>query len=100
MNPEKAGPLRSVKDVVDHGAGHRTWHLECGHKLGKKASVPVPTRAHCSACRVQIDQKYRTVRTCRVCGCTNLDCSGCIERTGEPCHWIEADLCSACEGKG
>ena len=33
---------------------------------------------------------------CRVCGCTDDDCSGCIERTGEPCSWIEADLCSAC----
>ncbi len=36
------------------------------------------------------------VRRCRVCGCTDLDCRGCIERTGEPCHWVEQDLCSAC----
>ena len=36
------------------------------------------------------------VRRCRACGCTDLDCSGCIERTGRPCHWVEADLCSAC----
>ena len=36
-------------------------------------------------------------RECRVCGCTDADCSGCIRRTGEPCHWIEDDLCSACE---
>lgn len=35
---------------------------------------------------------------CRVCGCTDLDCRGCYERTGTPCHWVEADLCSACEG--
>jgi len=35
-------------------------------------------------------------RTCRVCGCTDLDCSQCIEKTGFPCHWVEADLCSAC----
>ena len=39
------------------------------------------------------------VRRCRVCGCTDDDCSRCIERTGEPCHWIEPDLCSACVGK-
>ena len=37
-----------------------------------------------------------TVRTCRVCGCTDDDCSICIERTGEPCHWVAGDLCSAC----
>lgn len=35
---------------------------------------------------------------CRVCGCTEDDCSGCIEKTGEPCSWVEADLCSACVG--
>ena len=34
--------------------------------------------------------------TCRNCGCTGEDCSGCVERTGEPCYWVEADLCSAC----
>lgn len=36
-------------------------------------------------------------RKCRVCGCTDLDCSGCFKRTGEPCHWVAADLCSACK---
>jgi hypothetical protein len=35
---------------------------------------------------------------CRSCGCTDDDCSGCIARTGEPCHWIEGDLSSACAG--
>lgn len=40
-----------------------------------------------------------TPRHCRVCGCTDVDCSECIERTGQPCHWIEDDLCSACAGK-
>lgn len=33
---------------------------------------------------------------CRVCGCTDDDCRDCIEKTGEPCHWVENDLCSAC----
>jgi hypothetical protein len=36
------------------------------------------------------------VRICRVCGCTDDDCLECIERTGEPCSWVEGDLCSAC----
>ncbi len=39
------------------------------------------------------------IQSCRVCGCTDANCSGCIEKTGEPCHWIEKDLCSACIGK-
>ncbi len=36
-------------------------------------------------------------RRCRNCGCTQDDCSQCIEKTGGPCHWVEKDLCSACE---
>jgi hypothetical protein len=36
------------------------------------------------------------VRRCRVCGCTDRDCRRCIARTGRPCYWVEADLCSAC----
>lgn len=39
------------------------------------------------------------LRACRMCGCTELDCRGCIEKTGKPCSWVEDDLCSACVGK-
>ncbi len=35
-------------------------------------------------------------RRCRECGCTEWDCSQCTRRTGEPCRWVEEDLCSAC----
>ena len=37
------------------------------------------------------------LRECRVCGCTDDDCQCCITRTGSPCHWVEYDLCSACQ---
>ena len=37
------------------------------------------------------------VRTCRVCSCTDLDCRQCFQKTGQPCRWVELDLCSACE---
>jgi len=33
---------------------------------------------------------------CRQCGCTEYDCNQCIEAQGEPCHWVEPDLCSRC----
>ena len=36
------------------------------------------------------------MRHCRVCLCTDDNCSVCIQRTGKPCHWVSADLCSAC----
>ncbi len=35
---------------------------------------------------------------CRICGCTEGRAC-CDAETGECCHWVEADLCSACEGK-
>jgi hypothetical protein len=38
------------------------------------------------------------VRTCRVCGCNDDDCSQCIAKIDMPCIWVSADLCSACRG--
>jgi hypothetical protein len=38
--------------------------------------------------------------TCRICGCTDTDCTWCVVLTGERCHWTEPDLCSACAGFG
>ena len=32
-------------------------------------------------------------RKCRLCGCT--EDRACVV-AGEPCHWVEPDLCSAC----
>jgi DNA polymerase-3 subunit beta len=46
------------------------------------------------------DDPGTKARRCRVCGCTDDDCSQCIEKTGEPCHWVEEDLCSACVSEG
>ncbi len=36
------------------------------------------------------------IQTCAVCGCTDLDCSQCIEAQGHPCHWATPNLCSRC----
>ena len=37
-------------------------------------------------------------RECRACGCSQFN--ACVSEAGIPCHWIEADLCSACETTG
>lgn len=36
---------------------------------------------------------------CKTCGCSQNDCSQCIERTGYPCSWAtsDEDECSACQ---
>lgn len=33
-------------------------------------------------------------RECRICGCTDLN--ACVDVDGEPCAWMDEDLCSAC----
>ena len=35
---------------------------------------------------------------CRVCGCVDEDCYCCVMHTGDPCWWVDLDLCSACRG--
>jgi hypothetical protein len=39
------------------------------------------------------EKKIRSSK-CRVCGCTHH--TPCINMIGEPCHWVEKDLCSCC----
>jgi hypothetical protein len=36
---------------------------------------------------------------CRICGCTEDDCSGCVAIIGEACSWADEahTLCTACE---
>lgn len=36
---------------------------------------------------------------CQICGCTQSDCTQCIERYGSPCSWTtsEENMCSACQ---
>ena len=58
-----------------------------------------PSRHDLNQAQADLDafaHEYGLLPCCRKCGCTDLDCSGCIARTGEPCYWIEPGLCSAC----
>ena len=42
------------------------------------------------------------MKRCRICGCTDEDCSQCIAKTGEPCEWVpeleneEGGICTNC----
>ncbi len=47
---------------------------------------------------IAIDKSSKT-RKCRVCGCTDDDCSQCIEAQGHPCFWVEDNLCNRCEAE-
>jgi hypothetical protein len=85
-------------------------HFECGCSIGSGlmpcgealcSCVPAknnPDRAKQEGAGFWMEPMPGCIRTCRVCGCTDYNCAVCIERTGEPCHWAEEDLCSACLG--
>jgi hypothetical protein len=66
-------------------ASQKVLQLSARHSLNE-AVMEMVKMAHPD----QAEQK------CRVCGCTDNDCRGCVERTGEQCFWVETGLCSAC----
>ena len=73
----------------------------CGHSGPKLAGLGV----ECGPLAVFMpvnwicDSFIPSVQTCRECGCTEADCSQCVEAQGHPCHWVEIDLCSRCKDK-
>lgn len=64
-------------------------------KPNKMPGIYLPPPRRRSVCDEPVPSPV--YRVCRVCGCTDDDCLGCIERTGEACWWIDDDLCSACQ---
>lgn len=53
---------------------------------------------HAHELEALVDQLLATphLGKCGRCGCTDDNCSGCVERSGQPCHWVAPNLCSAC----
>lgn len=60
-------------------------HL-CGNAITQTEAIAL---GMCPDC---FDEQPR----CRICGCTDDDCSQCVAAQGYPCHWVEDDLCSRC----
>lgn len=42
--------LRRIVTVESLAGGRVRWELECGHQIGKRASIPVPERTRCLSC--------------------------------------------------
>lgn len=83
--------------VGTHGGGFKYPRLAEAYKhfFGADFANAHDAMADVRACR-DVYFALTDPQTCRACGCTDADCSGCIARTGEACHWIARDLCSAC----
>lgn len=69
-------------------------HFKCPH-CGAHFTNIISEQEKVTSVKVSMES-HTSIRKCRVCGCTDNDCSGCIERTGYRCSWVEEDLCSAC----
>lgn len=79
---------------TNHTRGDLAWENQAG---SIKESVRRDLTAFFTAYYAAIPSIFDS-STCRQCGCTDDDCTECVERTGEACHWVEVDLCSACAG--
>lgn len=73
---------------------HPAWWV----RIGEKNFGPYYTRSEAEEVAEMLVE-YSPDRACRECGCTEDDCSQCIERTGMACYWVEPNLCSACAGE-
>lgn len=86
--------------IAEEAPAERTPAAEA-EEMGHPVELPDPELWEAAAAMIaepidEHDAEISDARTCRVCGCTDWDCAECIERTGTPCSWVEADLCSAC----
>lgn len=75
----------------------KSWaHLNAdGTPKGTKRAKPPKTGKGEAKQKAAKKRKAKPVAgVCRVCGCTENE--ACETEAGEPCHWVEPDLCSAC----
>lgn len=84
------GKLANTKD-------REPWSrwLELPVRSSLALQLGIVTPITCPDCK-GAGKVQKSIRKCMVCGCTDEDCSGCIERTGQPCYWVSENLCSAC----
>lgn len=95
-DPSKAGRHQTVDGVRRDLEKHRAALLR-GWRVMR---YPSTDKAQALAWAREVRELLRRIDPvtdeCAVCACTDADCSGCIERTGEPCYWARSALCSAC----
>jgi ParB family chromosome partitioning protein len=87
----QAGITTAAGDVFTDPKNMSVWF---GRKAGRVPALH--DRTSMLAIETLFNIAVITGEKCRVCGCTEEDCRQCIEATGQPCHWVEKDLCSRC----
>jgi hypothetical protein len=97
--PDAIGRHQTVdgirRDLEKHrGAVLRGWHI-----MRYPATDKANALAWAREVRELLGMIDPVLDQCAVCDCTELDCSQCVGRTGEPCYWARAGVCSACAGR-
>jgi ParB/RepB/Spo0J family partition protein len=89
-------PIRCIVEWFWDGL-RQTWYLVDSEIQEAMKAVGPMLGFDVGAAYAKAKEKVaKRKRKCRVCGCTDDDCSQCVATSGEPCHWVEDDLCSAC----
>jgi len=98
--PAEEGDFTRVK-FMSGNVNDRYWVTGGGAETLREAIRAAMTAGQSSAAPPAQRQPWMkgTLHKCRVCGCTDDDCTGCIAKTGQPCHWVAEDLCSACQDR-
>lgn len=96
--PDELGALTlHVVDLLDVGERMAEHLVEAGSFDDRTEGAVLRNRWRAVSGQANKTLEGAPVRRCRVCGCTDADCRQCIARTGQPCRWVESDLCSACD---
>lgn len=106
--------VKAKKARYGRGYGLYKWpslaelHGFCGFGIVEDAHDALADVEATAKCFFHVQKRYPDAfetpyhagrRTCVFCGCTEEDCSQCIEEQGYPCHWISDRVCSRCEHK-
>jgi hypothetical protein len=74
--------------TLTHACGHSR---QVPNDVGAADRIEFLRQYNCFACFDKTGV-MRPQAVCRVCGCTEADCRGCIAKTGAPCYWVDSTV--------
>jgi len=86
----------NIKEMPEKWANYSPLAEDLANAFGQPWTPP--TAAAAKALQAKKRGRLAKEQKCRLCGCT--ESTPCIDvETGDPCHWVKPDLCSACVDK-
>lgn len=84
--------LKQVAAAVKAEEKQKAKEAKAAERAAAKAAKGKPAT---KGGKQKAEKPDAVIGVCRVCGCT--DAKACLDVVGEPCHWLEPDLCSECQ---